>query len=124
MHNDDHGKQIRKTHIPAEITETFGPWMMVSRSARKIGNNSYGKSFKAGKQEIRKDNGSIPTENKHKSHSNFDLLGEEDNFELGPNEIGLEQVDANSTRASKLEGRGRRLNVQVNIKENQWKTNE
>lgn len=40
------------------------------------------------------------------------------------NEIGLEQVEAFSTRANKPEGRVRRPNVQVNYKNNQLQNNE
>lgn len=41
----------RKASIPAEITEKFGPWMMVTRSSRIFDNNNQGRDTKSGKQD-------------------------------------------------------------------------
>ncbi|XP_073046080.1 uncharacterized protein [Primulina eburnea] len=116
-HSKDPIEPNRKVLIPAEVTETFGPWMMVSRPSRKFDKNRFGRPDNFGKQNNTRGPENIPIHHNGVHHSSFEILGEEANHDMGLNADGPEKHYDNPTLTGHLEGKGRRPNVQVNYKE-------
>ncbi|XP_075481174.1 uncharacterized protein LOC142521884 [Primulina tabacum] len=106
--------EIRKALIPAEITENFGPWMMVSRESRRPNKNRIGHTYKLGKLDNRRDSKNIPTKNIYRGHRQYEVLGDEENCDMGPIEDGPGQMEEKQVKTGKPEARGRRPNVKVN----------
>ncbi|XP_073015397.1 uncharacterized protein [Primulina eburnea] len=120
---DDHK---RKALIPAEITENFGPWMMVARSSRKFDKNRKGRTEGYGKLPNNNFYENPQQNQNHTSQSMFEVLGQDINadMDLGLNEEGPDKLDIDQSLVTKLDGKGRRPNVQTNLKEDQWLAKE
>lgn len=101
--------QNRKESIPAEITEKFGPWMMVMRSSRRFDNNNQGRATKSGKQESEVTSDIIPIkQNRPLGQSRYEVLRQQENQER-PLEYGPGKTDGDPIKEGKP-------NVQVNYK--------